>query len=173
MAFQPTLPLSIGMGLRQPRMKLRPLLPRAPPSASYPHYHPLRAQYPHPAVHFLPKNRQPDHTTPVSHGPPTHYRITLHRSALAMPEEYGKALAVLGLSKKDQTTFHPFSAQMAGTILKVKELVQVRNVSWWQMEDEMKRGRGQGKGFQTQQDKSRSAARSHRPESWTGNKFTL
>jgi len=43
--------------------------------------------------------------------------------------------------------FHPFTNVTGGMILRVKELVEVRNVSWWQMEDEMKRGKGEARGF--------------------------
>ena len=173
MSLRPTQPLFLGMGLRQPQYKPAPLFPRSPTPAHYPEYHPYRSQYPHPNVHFRPRNKQPDHTTPDSHGPPTHFRITLHRSALGLPESYMKTLQVLGLRKKDSTVFHPIRADNAGLILKVKELVQVRNVSWWQMEDEMKLGKGQARGTTISENERRLKRSARKPSSWLGNTFTL
>ncbi|KAL7410556.1 hypothetical protein BDY24DRAFT_325753, partial [Mrakia frigida] len=62
------------------------------------------------------------------HGPATHYRIQLKRSPIGLPEVYGKTLQRLGLLKKDRTVYAPFGATVAGQILRVKELVTVRNV---------------------------------------------
>ncbi|KAK0613743.1 hypothetical protein B0T14DRAFT_539466 [Immersiella caudata] len=56
------------------------------------------------------------------------FRITLHRSAIGLPERTRGVLAALGLRKRSQVVFHPVSAQFAGMILKVKELVKVEEV---------------------------------------------
>jgi len=60
---------------------------------------------------------------------PTHYRVTLHRSAIGLPERISRTLAALGIHKRMQTVYHLHSPDIAGKLLKVKELVQVTNVS--------------------------------------------
>ncbi|KAI1497426.1 hypothetical protein F5X99DRAFT_396869 [Biscogniauxia marginata] len=55
----------------------------------------------------------------------SYFRITLHRSSIGLPERTRGVLAALGLRRRCQTVFHPVSAQVAGMILKVKELVRV------------------------------------------------
>ncbi|KAM4059154.1 ribosomal protein [Hirsutella rhossiliensis] len=56
------------------------------------------------------------------------FRITLHRSAIGLPERTRGVLAALGLRRRAQTVFHPVEPQFAGMILKVKELVRVAEV---------------------------------------------
>ena len=56
------------------------------------------------------------------------FRITLHRSAIGLPQRTHGVLAALGLRKRNQTVFHPVSPQFAGMIMKVKELVRVDEV---------------------------------------------
>ncbi|ORY29019.1 hypothetical protein BCR39DRAFT_456370, partial [Naematelia encephala] len=59
----------------------------------------------------------------------THYLITQVRSAIGLPHPIKKTLAVLGLRRRQHSVLHPFSGPVAGQILKVKELVTVRNVT--------------------------------------------
>ncbi|CDZ97684.1 Ribosomal protein L30, ferredoxin-like fold domain [Phaffia rhodozyma] len=134
-----------AMGLRQPQYLNKKIAPRQPPNCSFPHYHPLRSQYPFPAVHHI--SNKDKKKLPPSAGPVTHYRITLRRSAIGLPEKVRATCEQLGLTKRDRTVFHPFSATTAGGILRIKELIEVRNVSWDEMEAEMKRGKGEGKGW--------------------------
>jgi ribosomal protein L30/L7E len=145
-AMRPSSSLA-AMGLRHPQHpKPPPLAPRkAPPKAHYPFYHPLRSQYPHPAVQEIPASVR--RATPHAEKP-THYRITLRRSGLRLPEKIGRTLRVLGLTRKDRTVFHPFTPNTAGAILGVKELVEVRLVDWKQMAAEMKRGKGGNQGWE-------------------------
>ncbi|KAF5616282.1 ribosomal L30 [Fusarium sp. NRRL 52700] len=56
------------------------------------------------------------------------FRITLHRSAIGLPERTRGVLAALGLRRRMQTVFHPVHPQFAGMILKVKELVRVEEM---------------------------------------------
>lgn len=56
------------------------------------------------------------------------FRITLHRSAIGLPERTRGVLMSLGLRKRTQTVYHPVSPQFAGMIMKVKELVKVEEV---------------------------------------------
>lgn len=58
----------------------------------------------------------------------TFFRITLHRSAIGLPKRTRGVLAALGLRRRSQVVFHPVSAQFAGMVMKVKELVRVEEV---------------------------------------------
>ncbi|GJJ12466.1 hypothetical protein Clacol_006708 [Clathrus columnatus] len=60
--------------------------------------------------------------------PKTYYKITLLRSAIALPKRYKDTLVTLGIHRRMQTVFHPHKPDIAGKILRVKELVQVENV---------------------------------------------
>lgn len=56
------------------------------------------------------------------------FRITLIRSAIGLPRRTQGVLSALGLRKRMRTVFHPVSPQVAGQIMKVKELVAVSEV---------------------------------------------
>ncbi|KAL2265733.1 hypothetical protein VTJ83DRAFT_6833 [Remersonia thermophila] len=58
----------------------------------------------------------------------SYFRITLHRSAIGLPKRTRGVLAALGLHRRGQLVFKPVSAQFAGMIMKVKELVRVEEV---------------------------------------------
>jgi len=60
--------------------------------------------------------------------PNTHYRITLLRSAIALPKRYRETLEALGIHRRLQTVYHAHTPDIAGKILRVKELVKVENV---------------------------------------------
>ncbi|KIP10999.1 hypothetical protein PHLGIDRAFT_84123 [Phlebiopsis gigantea 11061_1 CR5-6] len=60
--------------------------------------------------------------------PLTHYRITLKRSAISLPERIKGTLESLGIHRRLQTVYHEHSQINAGKILRVKELVEVHNV---------------------------------------------
>ncbi|KAF9512333.1 hypothetical protein BS47DRAFT_1087972 [Hydnum rufescens UP504] len=64
----------------------------------------------------------------VPSGIATHFRVTLHRSAIGLPSRIAKTLEALGIRRRMQTIFHRHSPDIAGKILKVKELVEVENV---------------------------------------------
>ena len=57
-----------------------------------------------------------------------YFRIQLLRSAIGLPEKTSGVLKALGLRKRMATVFHPVSPQVAGQIMKVKELVSVKEV---------------------------------------------
>ncbi|KAK7016868.1 54S ribosomal protein L33, mitochondrial [Favolaschia claudopus] len=70
-------------------------------------------------------------TPPAPADPPpktTHFKITLRRSAISLGEKKKGTLAALGLHRRNQTVFHPHKPDIAGKILAVKELLEVRNV---------------------------------------------
>ncbi|KAI0830410.1 ribosomal protein L30, ferredoxin-like fold domain-containing protein [Hypoxylon sp. FL0890] len=75
------------------------------------------------------------------------FRITLHRSAIGLPQRTRGVLAALGLRKRSQTVFHPVSPQFAGMLLKVKELVKVEEVERALSPKEMREERKPEPGF--------------------------
>jgi large subunit ribosomal protein L30 len=58
----------------------------------------------------------------------SYFRITLIRSAIGLPQRTTGVLKALGLKKRMATVFYPVSPDVAGQILKVKELVSVQEV---------------------------------------------
>ncbi|KAE8325012.1 hypothetical protein BDV39DRAFT_207322 [Aspergillus sergii] len=58
----------------------------------------------------------------------SYFRVTLVRSAIGLPRRTTDVLKALGLKKRMATVFHPVSPSVAGQIMKVKELVDVREV---------------------------------------------
>lgn len=75
------------------------------------------------------------------------FRITLHRSAIGLPERTRGVLKALGLRRRTQTVFHPVHPQFAGMILKVKELVRVQEVERALSVKEVKQERTPDTGF--------------------------
>ncbi|KAL6855123.1 39S ribosomal protein L33, mitochondrial [Amphichorda felina] len=75
------------------------------------------------------------------------FRITLHRSAIGLPERTRGVLSALGLHRRTQTVFHPVSPQAAGMILKVKELVRVEEVAESMTKAQVKASRTPDPGF--------------------------
>lgn len=58
----------------------------------------------------------------------SYFRITLLRSGIGLPKKVQGVLHALGLSRRMKTVFYPVSPQVAGQIMKVKELVEVQEV---------------------------------------------
>lgn len=58
----------------------------------------------------------------------SYFRITLMRSGIGMPKRTQGVLKALGLHRRMKTVFHPVSSQVAGQIMRVKELVHVEEV---------------------------------------------
>lgn len=58
----------------------------------------------------------------------TFFRITLIRSAIGLPEKTRGVLRALGIRKRMGTVYHPVTADVAGQIMKVKELIAVSEV---------------------------------------------
>lgn len=57
-----------------------------------------------------------------------YFRITLMRSAIGLPQRVRGVLEALGLRKRMRTVYYPISSDVAGQIMKVKELVAVSEV---------------------------------------------
>ena len=68
---------------------------------------------------------KPENSSPL---PNTHFKITLRRSAISLGDKIKGTLKALGIHRRFQTVYFPHSPEIAGKILKVKELVEVENV---------------------------------------------
>jgi ribosomal protein L30 len=77
---------------------------------------------------------------------PTHYLITLVRSARGLPPRSGATLEALGLHRLHQSVLQEHSAAAAGKILRVKELITVRNVTAEEGAAFLERRRPEGSG---------------------------
>ena len=73
---------------------------------------------------------EPRKSAPEFLHPPqnTHYKITLRRSAISLGDKIKGTLLALGIHRRFQTVYFPHSPEVAGKILRVKELVEVENV---------------------------------------------
>jgi large subunit ribosomal protein L30 len=60
--------------------------------------------------------------------PITHFKVTLRRSAISLPEKIKGTVAALGLHKRHQTIYQRHTPEAAGMILRIKELLEVSNV---------------------------------------------
>lgn len=76
-----------------------------------------------------------------------YFRITLTRSGIGLPERVQGVLHALGLSKRMKTVFYPVSSQVAGQIMKVKELVEVQEVERPLTKFELRQERKPDPGF--------------------------
>ncbi|KAF5359832.1 hypothetical protein D9756_002909 [Leucocoprinus leucothites] len=91
----------------------------------------------------------PSSSTSSTTSPPlTHYKITLRRSGISLGSKIQGTLEALGFHKRNQTVYHEHSSDIAGKILKIKELVEVENVpesavrNKWEQRQERKAVRG-------------------------------
>lgn len=70
----------------------------------------------------------PAAATAAESEPLTHFRITLRRSAISLSKNVKGTLEALGIHRRLQTVYHRHTPDIAGKILRVKELVSVQNV---------------------------------------------
>jgi large subunit ribosomal protein L30 len=77
----------------------------------------------------------------------SYFRITLMRSAIGLPKRSQGVLMALGLRRRMKTVFHPVSAEVAGQIMRVKELVQVEEVEKPMTQQEVRQSRKPDPGF--------------------------
>ena len=75
------------------------------------------------------------------------FKITLIRSAIGLPSKTRGALHALGLKRRQQTVFHDVNADIAGQIMKVKELIAVSEVEQALSKPEMKALRKPDPGY--------------------------
>jgi ribosomal protein L30 len=77
----------------------------------------------------------------------TYFRITLIRSSIGLTKKTQGVLAALGLRKRMRTVFHPVTPDVAGQIMKVKELVAVSEVDRAMTNAEMREQRRPDPGY--------------------------
>jgi large subunit ribosomal protein L30 len=77
----------------------------------------------------------------------SYFRITLMRSGIGLPKRVQGVLKALGLRRRMKTVFYPVSHEVAGQIMKVKELVKVEEVADAKTKDELRAERRPDAGF--------------------------
>lgn len=75
------------------------------------------------------------------------FRITLTRSGIGMPKRTQGVLKALGLRHRMATVFHPVTPEVAGQIMRVKELVTVQEVDKALTKEELRAERRPDPGF--------------------------
>jgi large subunit ribosomal protein L30 len=83
------------------------------------------------------------------------FRITLLRSAIGLPEKTHGVLKALGLRKRMTTVYKPVTSEVAGQIMRVKELVDVKEVETALTKDEMRAARRPDPGYYVEQRRPR------------------
>jgi large subunit ribosomal protein L30 len=77
----------------------------------------------------------------------SYFRITLVRSGIGLPKRTQGVLKALGLRQRMKTVFYPVTPEVAGQIMRVKELVAVREVDRPLTKEELKAERRPDPGF--------------------------
>ncbi|KAK6583069.1 hypothetical protein PZA11_004145 [Diplocarpon coronariae] len=77
----------------------------------------------------------------------SYFRITLTRSGIGLTKRTQGVLKALGLRTRMKTVFHPVSPEVAGQIMKVKELISVSEVDRPLTIQELKAERKPDPGF--------------------------
>lgn len=76
-----------------------------------------------------------------------YFKITLIRSGIGMTARQNKILQSLGLRKRMAIVYHPVSTDIAGKIMKVKELLAVSETDQPETKQEIHERRRPPKGF--------------------------
>lgn len=77
----------------------------------------------------------------------SYFRITLMRSGIGMPAKTQGVLKALGLRKRMTTVYHPVSQSVAGQIMRIKELVDVKEVEKAASKEQMRAARRPDPGY--------------------------
>lgn len=77
----------------------------------------------------------------------SYFRITLQRSGIGMPKKTQGVLHALGLNRRMKTVFKPVSRDVAGQIMRVKELISVTEVETALTQKEMRKLRQPDPGY--------------------------
>lgn len=77
----------------------------------------------------------------------SYFRITLMRSGIGMPQKTQGVLKALGLKKRMTTVYHPVTQSVAGQIMRIKELVDVKEVTHALTPAEQKAARRPAPGY--------------------------
>ncbi|QSZ33395.1 hypothetical protein DSL72_002983 [Monilinia vaccinii-corymbosi] len=84
---------------------------------------------------------------PWPNATPSYFHITLTRSAIGLPRKSARVLKFLGLHKRTASVYHPVSSEIAGQIMKVKELVTVEETKEKKTKREQRESRRPEPGF--------------------------
>ncbi|PVI06838.1 50S ribosomal protein-like protein L30 [Periconia macrospinosa] len=76
-----------------------------------------------------------------------YFRITLMRSGIGMPQKVQGVLHALGLKKRMTTVYHPVSPSVAGQIMRIKELVDVKEVDSYMSKQQIREARRPDPGY--------------------------
>lgn len=76
-----------------------------------------------------------------------YFRITLMRSGIGLPAKTQGVLKALGLRKRMTTVYHPVTSSVAGQIMRIKELVDVKEVKTAQTKEQMRAARQPDPGY--------------------------
>jgi len=68
----------------------------------------------------------------------SYFRITLMRSGIGLPKRTQGVLKALGLRTRMKTVFYPVTPEVAGQIMRIKELVHVVEVDKALTKEELK-----------------------------------
>ncbi|PSS06774.1 hypothetical protein M430DRAFT_129998 [Amorphotheca resinae ATCC 22711] len=77
----------------------------------------------------------------------SYFRITLMRSGIGLPKRTQGVLKALGLRHRMKTVFYPVTPEVAGQIMKVKELISVREVEKPLTKEELREERKPDPGY--------------------------
>jgi len=77
----------------------------------------------------------------------SYFRITLLRSGIGMPKRTQGVLKALGLRHRMTTVFFPVSPEVAGQVMRVKELVSVVEVNKPLSKEELREERRPDAGY--------------------------
>ncbi|KAF2005276.1 hypothetical protein P154DRAFT_356907 [Amniculicola lignicola CBS 123094] len=77
----------------------------------------------------------------------SYFRITLMRSGIGLPAKVQGVLKALGLRKRMTTVYYPVSPDVAGQIMRIKELVDVKEVAEPMTKCQMREARRPDPGY--------------------------
>ncbi|CAG5156285.1 uncharacterized protein ALTATR162_LOCUS4083 [Alternaria atra] len=103
-----------------------------------------------PTLANAPKPRESSHCPQYIHTM-SYFRITLMRSGIGMPEKTQGVLKALGLRKRMTTVYHPVTQSVAGQIMRIKELVDVKEVKNPMTKEQMRAARRPDPGYYIEQ----------------------
>ena len=75
------------------------------------------------------------------------WKVTLMRSGIGLSKRRNDTLVALGLRKRFRTVYKPVNPQIAGLLLRVKELVKLELVNEAETKEDMKAKRKPDKGY--------------------------
>ena len=94
-----------------------------------------------------------DSPSKTPRGPPSYstatmyWKVTLMRSGIGLPKNRVDTLVALGLRKRYRVVYKPVNPQIAGLLVRVKELVRLELVDEMETKEAMKARRTPEKGY--------------------------